>query len=49
MDAKLTDKVFARVEYRYTDYGSHDFNVGGVKSGVRDRSNTIEAGIGIKF
>jgi outer membrane immunogenic protein len=49
IDAKLTDKVFARVEYRYTDYGNHDFNVGGVKSGVRDRSNTIEAGLGIKF
>ena len=49
IDAKLTEKVFARVEYRYTDYGSHDFNVGGVKSGVRDRSNTVEAGIGIKF
>jgi outer membrane immunogenic protein len=49
IDAKLTEKVFARVEYRYTDYGKHDFNVGGVKSGVHDRTNTIEAGIGIKF
>lgn len=49
IDAKLTEKVFARVEYRYTDYGNHDFNVGGVKSGVRDRTNTVEAGIGIKF
>ena len=49
MDVKLTDKVFARVEYRYSDYGKHDFNVGGVKSGVRDSTNTIEAGIGIQF
>jgi outer membrane immunogenic protein len=49
IDAKLTDKVFARVEYRYTDYGKEAFNVGGVKSNVSDNANTIEAGIGIKF
>lgn len=49
MDVKLTDKVFARVEYRYSDYGKEDFNVGGVKSGVRDTTNTVEAGIGIQF
>lgn len=49
LDAKLTDKVFARVEYRYTGYGKEDFNVGGVKSNVSDNTNTIEAGIGIKF
>lgn len=49
IDAKLTDKVFARVEYRYTDYGKEAFNVGGVKSNVSDKTNTIEAGIGIKF
>jgi outer membrane immunogenic protein len=49
IDAKITDKVFARVEYRYTDYGRQDFNVGGVKQHVSDNSNTIEAGIGIKF
>jgi outer membrane immunogenic protein len=49
IDAKLTDKVFARVEYRYTDYGKEAFNVGGVKSNVRDNANTIEAGIGVKF
>jgi outer membrane immunogenic protein len=49
IDAKLTDKVFARVEYRYTDYGKEAFNVGGVKSNVSDKTNTIEAGIGVKF
>lgn len=49
IDAKITDKVFARVEYRYTDYGRQDFNVGGIKQHVSDTSNTIEAGIGVKF
>jgi outer membrane immunogenic protein len=46
IDAKLTDKVFARVEYRYTDYGHKDF--GGIGR-VSDKTNTIEAGLGIKF
>jgi outer membrane immunogenic protein len=46
IDAKITDNVFARVEYRYTDYGHHHFdNIGKVS----DRTNTIEAGIGVKF
>jgi outer membrane immunogenic protein len=49
IDAKITDKVFARVEYRYTDYGRQKFNVGGVRQNVSDNSNTIEAGIGVKF
>jgi outer membrane immunogenic protein len=49
IDAKLTDKVFGRVEYRYTDYGKEAFNVGGTRQDVRDNSNTVEAGIGVKF
>ncbi|TGS57763.1 porin family protein, partial [Mesorhizobium sp. M1D.F.Ca.ET.183.01.1.1] len=32
-DIKITDNVFGRVEYRYSDYGDKDFdNVGNVKS-----------------
>lgn len=49
IDAKITDKVFARVEYRYTDYGRQKFNVGGIRQSVSDNANTIEAGIGVKF
>ncbi len=26
VDVKLTEQVFGRVEYRYTDFGSSDFN-----------------------
>jgi outer membrane immunogenic protein len=45
-DIKLTDNVFGRVEYRYTDYGSKDFdNVGRVKSS----DNRITFGVGMKF
>ena len=27
-DIKLTDNVFGRVEYRYTDFGSKNFTTG---------------------
>ncbi len=48
-DLKVTDNVFARVEYRYTDYGSKSFTTG---SGTRDVDATdhrIQFGIGMKF
>src|SRR5690606_14078371 len=38
VDAKLTDQVFARAEYRFTDFGSEDFDIGGA-SGSYDSSN----------
>ena len=45
-DIKLTDNVFVRVEYRYTDYGNKDFgDVGNVK--VKD--NRVTFGVGMKF
>lgn len=45
-DIKLTDNVFGRVEYRYTDYGSKNFdNVGKVKSS----DNRVTFGVGMKF
>ncbi|TPN79559.1 porin family protein [Mesorhizobium sp. CU2] len=45
-DIKITDNVFGRVEYRYTDYGSKDFdNVGNVKS----KDNRVTFGVGMKF
>ena len=45
-DIKITDNVFGRVEYRYTDYGDKDFdNVGNVKS----KDNRVLFGVGMKF
>lgn len=45
-DIKFTDNVFGRVEYRYTDFGSKNFdNVGKVK----DNDNRITFGVGMKF
>ena len=43
---KLTDNIFGRVEYRYTDFGHEDFdNVGRVKA----NENRVTFGVGMKF
>ena len=45
-DIKITDNVFGRVEYRYTDFGSKDYdNIGSVKS----YDNRVTFGVGMKF
>lgn len=47
VDAKLTDNVFGRLEYRYTDYGSEQFdNVGG---DVDDSNHRVSVGVGMQF
>ena len=48
-DAMLTESIFGRVEYRYTDYAAKDYTLGAttVSSGFNDHS--IKAGIGLKF
>ena len=50
VDARLTDQVFARAEYRYTDYGSKTFDLPGVGARSVDSSNhRVMVGVGIKF
>lgn len=45
-DIKLTDNVFGRVEYRYTDFGNEDFaNVGRVDV----NEHRVTFGVGMKF
>lgn len=48
-DVKLTEQVFGRLEYRYTDYGSKDFNTGGLSQDVDTRDHKVSVGLGIKF
>jgi len=48
-DVKLTDNVFGRVEYRYTDFGSKTFNTGSGAQNIDSRDNRITLGIGMKF
>ncbi|UDL91427.1 porin family protein [Mesorhizobium sp. PAMC28654] len=45
-DIKITENVFGRVEYRYTDFGNKDFGpIGNVKS----TDNRVTFGVGMKF
>jgi outer membrane immunogenic protein len=49
VDMKLTEQVFGRVEYRYTDFGSQDFNTGSGLQSVESNENRVTFGIGMKF
>lgn len=49
VDAKLTDQVFGRVEYRFTDYARRDFDIGGVDRRVDSHNHRVNVGIGVKF
>ncbi len=44
-DVMITQQVFGRVEYRYTDFGKEDFN--GVD--VSDKGHRVTVGLGMKF
>tara|TARA_R110002020_G_scaffold124533_1_gene281542 strand:- start:5033 stop:5668 length:636 start_codon:yes stop_codon:yes gene_type:complete len=48
-EALVTDNITARVEYRYTDFGSDTYNLnsGPVSSGYDDHS--VKVGVGVKF
>ncbi|MEO3998717.1 outer membrane protein [Mesorhizobium sp. CAU 1732] len=49
-DVKLTEQVFARGEYRYTDFGNQEFELPGVGTADFDSSNhRVMLGVGIKF
>jgi len=49
VDAKVTEKVFVRGEYRYTDYGRETFALGGGNQRIDSSSNKVQIGLGIKF
>ncbi|MGO4841682.1 outer membrane protein, partial [Rhizobiaceae sp. 2RAB30] len=43
------ENIFGRVEYRYTDFGSKDFNTGSGAQSVNSRDNRVMFGLGMKF
>lgn len=49
VDATLTENIFGRVEYRYTDYGSETFNTGSGAQNIDASSNRVQFGLGVKF
>lgn len=48
-DVKLTEAVFGRVEYRYTDLGTDTYNLGGDLHDVSVKDHRIQFGVGMKF
>jgi outer membrane immunogenic protein len=48
-DIMVTEQVFGRVEYRYTDFGSENFDVGFGGADVDDKSHRVTVGLGMKF
>lgn len=49
VDAMLTDRVFGRLEYRYSDYGSDTFDSAYGPLDVDNHDHRITFGIGMKF
>ncbi|CAN7305549.1 porin family protein [Aminobacter aminovorans] len=48
-DVKLTESVFGRVEYRYTDLGSDTFALGAGDTKISNKDHRIQFGVGMKF
>lgn len=48
-DIKLTNNVFGRVEYRYTDFGSKEFDLGSGSQDVDSKNHRIMVGVGFGF
>ena len=48
-DVKFTEGMFGRAEYRYTDYGSKDFNLGLGPVEVDNKQHKILLGVGVHF
>ena len=48
-DVKITEQVFARGEYRYTDYGTEAFRTGSGVNKVSASENRVSLGLGVKF
>lgn len=48
-DVAVTDQVFGRIEYRYTDFGNQDFSLGGGTREIDADNHRIQFGVGMKF
>lgn len=48
-DIMMTENVFGRVEYRYTDFGSDTFNTFDGPSEISAKDHRITFGVGMKF
>jgi outer membrane immunogenic protein len=48
-DVKVTEQVFGRLEYRYSDYGSKDFDLSGSTVSTEAKDHRVTLGVGMKF
>lgn len=49
-EAKITQNIVGRVEYRYTDFGKKDYDLGGLDSvSNKITTNEVRVGVGYKF
>ncbi|MCT7375913.1 outer membrane protein [Chelativorans salis] len=48
-DVKLTERTFAKLEYRYTDFGKEKFNIDGTSYTDETKQQKVLIGIGISF
>jgi outer membrane immunogenic protein len=49
MDTKLTENLFGRVEYRYTDLGNVNLNTGSGAQTINSQHHRVTVGLGMKF
>lgn len=49
VDAKLTEQVFGRIEYRYTDYGAVTYNTGSGPQSIDNNHHRVGVGVGFRF
>ena len=49
VEAAVTDNVFARVEYRYTDLGSDSYSLDSGDTDAELKSHGVMVGLGFKF
>lgn len=48
-DVKVTEQVFGRLEYRYTDLGSKNFDLASGTYDVKSTNHKVLLGVGMKF
>jgi outer membrane immunogenic protein len=48
-DVMVTEQIFGRVEYRYTDFGSDTFKTSVGNVDVDDKNHRVTFGLGMKF
>ncbi|MEN0000611.1 MAG: outer membrane protein [Pseudomonadota bacterium] len=48
-DVKITESLFGRVEYRYTDYDTDSLSIGGPDALTDFDEHAVRAGVGVRF